>query len=51
MFDADESGQACAQECYQKLGTKLFIKNIEIGEFGKKPHQLEQGIIKELLGR
>ena len=41
LFDTDESGQACATDCLQRLGQRLFVKRINLETFGvRKPHQL-----------
>lgn len=50
MLDADEDGRTCTQDCLARLSTKLFVKAVDIGEHGRKPHQVEPKNLKELLG-
>ena len=51
LFDADESGEKCAASSLERLGRKCFVKALNVGQFGKKkPHQLTEGEIKEMLG-
>lgn len=40
MLDADESGKKCAGNCLIRLSRKLFVKEIDISPYAKKPHQL-----------
>jgi DNA primase len=49
MMDADESGERCVDECYEKLGSRLYIRNIQIGMIAKKPHRLRPDDIRILL--
>lgn len=51
LFDADESGQKCAVGSLERLGRKCFVRALDVGQYGKKkPHQLTEGEIKEMLG-
>ena len=49
LFDSDENGKKCSQECHRRFIQKLFVKVINISPYGKKPHQIKQGIIKKLI--
>lgn len=49
MFDADESGERCTEACFKALGKDLWCRAVDFSHLGKKPHQLEEGIIKEVL--
>jgi len=40
MFDADEAGKKCAEECLIRFGRKLYVKVLDISPHAKKPHQL-----------
>ena len=49
MFDADEDGEKCTQQCLTELSPHLFVKKIDVSPFGRKPHQLSPDQIKSLL--
>jgi len=40
MFDADEAGKKCAEDCLIRLSRKLYVKVANISPYAKKPHQL-----------
>jgi DNA primase len=40
MFDADEAGKKCAEDCLNRLSQTLYVKVADIGQYAKKPHQL-----------
>ena len=40
MFDADEAGRKCAEDCLNRLSRKLYVKVSGIDQFAKKPHEL-----------
>jgi len=40
MFDADEAGRKCAEDCLKRLCRKLYVKVADISPYAKKPHQL-----------
>jgi len=40
MFDADEDGQKCTEDCLVRLSSQLFAKAVDLSEYVKKPHQL-----------
>ncbi len=49
LYDADESGRQCSEDCVKRLSSKLYIKAINIEELGvKKPHQLSKEQAKTL---
>ncbi len=50
LFDADEDGQICAEDCLGRLGRKIFVKVLDVGTYAKKPHQLAAEQAKDLLG-
>ena len=51
LFDADEDGQKCSQDCLGRLGQKVFVKSLDVGLYDvRKPHQLSPEQIKQLLG-
>jgi DNA primase len=49
LFDGDESGQKCTADSLDRLGRKLFVKAVDISPYGKKPHQLDPDILKQIL--
>lgn len=49
LFDNDESGQRCANDCLLRLGRKIFIKAVDISPYARKPHQLTPAQIKKLI--
>ncbi|WP_420266992.1 CHC2 zinc finger domain-containing protein [Candidatus Magnetominusculus dajiuhuensis] len=49
LFDADESGQACTEDCLSRLGRRLFVKAIDLSPYAKKPHRLEPNQLKDLI--
>jgi DNA primase len=49
LFDSDEDGQKCTQDCLQRLGSKLFVKAIDLGPHARKPHQLAPEQINDIL--
>ncbi|MBF0330218.1 MAG: toprim domain-containing protein [Nitrospirae bacterium] len=50
LLDADDSGQACTDDCLSRLGRRLFTKAIDPSPYAKKPHLLEPNQLKELIG-
>lgn len=50
MFDADESGRFCTDDCLRRFNGYVFVKGVDISGAGDKPHQIEQGTIQDLLG-
>jgi DNA primase len=40
MFDADEAGKKCAEDCLNRLSRKLYVKVVDISPYAKKPHHL-----------
>jgi len=40
MFDADEAGKKCAEDCLHRLSRKLYVKAADISPYAQKPHQL-----------
>ena len=39
MFDGDDAGTKCAEDCLNRLSRKLYVKVVDISPFAKKPHQ------------
>lgn len=50
FFDNDEDGQKCADDCLQRFSKRVFVKVLEVGIFGKKPHRLNQEDLRILIG-
>jgi DNA primase len=50
FFDNDEDGQKCAADCLQKFSKRVFVKVLNVGVLGKKPHHLEREQLKSLIG-
>jgi DNA primase len=40
MFDADEAGRKCAEDCLIRLSKRHYVKVIDIAPYAKKPHKL-----------
>ena len=40
MFDADEAGRKCAEDCLSRMSPKVFVKVVDISSYSKKPYQL-----------
>ncbi len=49
LFDGDEDGLYCAEDCLFRLGQKLFVKAIDISQVARKPHQLTPEQLKSFL--
>ena len=49
MFDADEAGEHCTDECLSRLSRRLFIKAVDVSPYAKKPHHLSLEQLSELL--
>lgn len=49
LFDDDEDGQKCTNDCLVRLGKKLFVKALDVSPFAKKPHLLTPDQFKELI--
>ena len=49
LFDGDDDGHLCTQDCLKRLSKKLFVKALDISPHGRKPHQLTPEQIKSLL--
>lgn len=49
MFDGDEDGQICTEDCLKRLGPRLFVKTVDISPYARKPHQLTSEQVKEIL--
>ena len=48
LFDADEDGIKCGDECLARFGKRLFVKTLDITSFARKPHQLELKVLRTL---
>jgi DNA primase len=48
MFDADESGRSCAEDCLKRLSRKVFVRVFDIDPKAKKPHHLSLHDLSEL---
>lgn len=48
VFDGDQSGQKCMDECLLRLGRGMWVKAIELPE-GKQPDMIEADAIRALL--
>jgi DNA primase len=48
MFDADEDGDICTDQCLKKLSCELFVKSMGIKAYGRKPHQIKPEILEDL---
>ena len=40
MFDADEAGKKCANDCLNRLSGSVYVKMVDISSYAKKPHML-----------
>jgi len=40
MFDADEAGKKCTEDCASRLRRNVYVKTADISPYAKKPHQL-----------
>ena len=49
LFDGDEDGQKCTEDCLRRLSPSLFVKAIDISAYARKPHQLTPEQVKEVL--
>ena len=49
LFDGDEDGKRCTEDCVKRLGQRLFVKVLDISPYARKPHQLTPEQVKELL--
>lgn len=49
MFDADEDGHKCRDDCLSRLSPKAFVKAVDFSQFARKPHQLTPEQIKSLI--
>lgn len=49
LFDADESGRKCTDDCLSRLKNRLFVKSIDVSPYGKKPHHLNPEQLRGLL--
>lgn len=49
MFDADESGRKCTEECLARLSPHVFVKALDISAYAKKPHLLSSSKFKKLI--
>jgi len=49
MFDGDDDGRKCTNDCLVRLGKKIFVKAVDISLLARKPHQLTSEQFKELL--
>lgn len=50
FFDNDEDGQKCAADCLGRLSKRMFVKVLDVGIFGKKPHRLKPEELRKLIG-
>jgi DNA primase len=50
FFDNDEDGHKCACDCLERLSRRVFVKVLDVGIFGKKPHHLKPEDLKILIG-
>jgi DNA primase len=48
MFDADESGRHCAEDCLARLSRQVFVRVFDIDPKAKKPHHLSLHDLSEL---
>ena len=49
MFDADIDGGKCTQNCLAKLSPKVFVRVIDISQYGRKPHELKPDDLSMLI--
>ena len=49
MFDADESGRQCTDDCLRRLGRRVFIRAIDLESYSLKPHHLTLEQINALI--
>ena len=50
FFDNDEDGQKCAEDCLERFSKRVFVRVLDVGIFGKKPHHLNPEELKSLIG-
>ncbi|MEE9165519.1 MAG: CHC2 zinc finger domain-containing protein [Nitrospinota bacterium] len=49
MFDGDEDGSNCSDDCLARFSPNIFVKIADISPYGKKPHQLDPEIIRNFI--
>ncbi len=49
LFDADEDGCKCTENCLARLSSKVFVKVIDISPHARKPHHLTSEQIQNLI--
>jgi DNA primase len=49
MFDADESGRKCTENCLKRLGRRVFTRAIDLTPCAPKPHRLRLEQINALI--
>lgn len=49
LFDDDESGEHCTNDCLARLSPHLFVKALNIGPLAKKPHKAKEEDLITLL--
>lgn len=48
LFDGDEAGTLCANECLNRLGRRMWVRAVDLAE-GQQPDSLAAGQVGELL--
>lgn len=48
LFDSDDDGRKCADDCLLRLGKRLFVKAVDISPLSRKPHHLNPEQFKSL---
>lgn len=49
LFDHDADGEKCSHECLIELSKELFVRWVDIGRHGKKPHLIPIEVLQKLL--
>lgn len=50
MFDNDNAVRGCCEDVLKRLGKRMFVKVVELGQEGMQPDKLNTEEIKKLLG-
>lgn len=48
VFDSDDDGKKCTADCLCRLGRTLSVKGVDVGPYGRKPHQLSKETLHAL---
>lgn len=49
LFDADPAGQACTADCLARFGRQFWVRALDVGQFGPKPHKISADHLQSLI--